>query len=114
MDSIQQEMGTQEIGKVLLAYNEDGGFGHAEFIPTMVFQANEDLLSRFKEVECKSGEQKIINDAGAVFAAWFQRMNDIELADRSQYHIDTELVSCEKYPSGAVSIVIVKFVFKHL
>jgi hypothetical protein len=109
-----QIMETQEIGKVVLVYSEDGEFDHAYFIPTMEFKADQELMSRFKEVECKSDEDKIISDASSVFAAWFQKMNEIELADRAQYHIEPELISCEKHSNGKVSKVQIKFVFKHL
>ncbi len=105
----------QEIGIVTLYYNEDGSFKTADFIPTMQITVTSELMNELFNVETQKGEDVVKEQANNVFATWFQRMNEIELADREKYEIATELAApCERYDNGVISKCSMRFVFKNL
>lgn len=45
-------------------------------------------------------------------AAWFTKMNEIELADRDRYDINSEIVGCDKHPNGSIKKCTLKYTFK--
>lgn len=105
----------QEIGIVTLYYNEDGSFKTADFRPTMKITIHSELMNELFSIETQKGEDIVKEQANSVFATWFQRMNDIELADREKYEIATEMVApCERYENGVVSKCEMRFIFKAL
>lgn len=114
-------MDNQEIGIATLHYDKKGHYNGGGFEPTMQIEISQGLMSELTGV-CIDGEdkiaehvnQKIRDQADMVFATWFQKMNEIELADRSQYEIGTEVTHCSKYPNGKIRSVKLRFVFRHL
>lgn len=105
----------QEIGVAILHYNEDGSFKTAEFKPTIIVKIDSKMMDELFNIETQKGEDIVKEQANNVFATWFQRMNDIELADREKYKIVTELVApCERYDSGIISKCSIKFIFKEI
>lgn len=106
----------QEIGIATLMYNSDGVFSEANFKPTMMVSVNDKMMTELIDaVDCNSHDDIISNQANGVFAAWFQRMNEIELADRSQFEIAAELIEpCERWDNGVVKLCKIRFMFKHL
>lgn len=104
----------QEIGVSELSFDRDGKLVYGHFNPTM--QIKVDNISDFiTGIDCKDEDANIINKATQVFATWFQRMNDIELADRSQFEISTQFIEpCERWDNGIVKLAKIRFVFKHI
>lgn len=104
-----------KIGIARIEYNEDGTVKSAIFEPTMKVEAKADTLSPFLSIEDgNSSEEAVKEHAIIALATWFNKMNEIELADREKYTIDTEVVSCEKYPSGSIKICQIEFHFEEL
>lgn len=100
------------IGTVHLEYDELGKLIQAFFNPEIKIEADEDLLTKLSEIK-NSDEKNICEQANTLFATWFSKMNEIELADRTEYHIINELVACEKFDSGAIKSCAIEFNFEH-
>lgn len=110
------EIENQEIGIATLLYNEDETPLCAHFKPTMdIKMGSREILEMADQVDCTGKDHEILNQANGVFATWFQRMNDVELADRSQYEIAAEFIKpCERWENGKIKGCNIRFVFKHL
>lgn len=107
-------MENTEIGIATLEYDDKGNFIAGSFTPigTQILPKE---MAEFGEVSCESGEEKIKEQACNVFAAWFQKMNDIELADREEYKIESDLAQpSEFYPSGGIKKCYIKFTLKKI
>lgn len=84
-----------EIGTVDLYYDEKGSFVSATFKAEPLDTDKDALLDRLKFTDGTS-EDAIQSQAQVILAAWFSRMNHIELADREKYQIVTEVVECSR------------------
>ncbi len=106
----------QEIGIAELEYDALGKLTRSAFMSTMELTDRDSLLKSFVAISCKAGEEKIKEQACNVLSAWFQRNNDIELADQEKYQIVSEFVSpCEYWPdSEQIKKVSIKFIFKQI
>lgn len=106
----------KEIGVATLNYSVDGEFETAQFSPTMKVDVSSELMQELIDsVDCKNEDEVVKNQAFGVFASWFQKMNEIELADRAQYEVAAELVApCERWENGQVKQCQIRFIFKHL
>lgn len=82
-----------EIGKSVLYYDENGKLETVEFVPSMSVKLTNEELARFAKIDGNS-ESEIENAANAALATWFQKTNEIELADRSEWKIVTTVQRC--------------------
>lgn len=103
----------QEIGTAILNYNPKGEFINASFKPSMEITLDQEGMKAFETVVNNQDEKIVKEQACNVFAAWFQKINEIELADQLKYMIDGEFAGpCEKYEDGKIKSCTIKFVFK--
>lgn len=105
-------MDNLEIGIATIEYSKGGEIASASFSPTMNFRADEELLSRLDFAPHASNEILLKEHADRVFSAWFNKMNEIELADREEYEIVSEIVECLKFESQEIKKCVIKFTFK--
>ncbi len=103
-----------ELGIAQIEYNEYGQATQATFSPTMKIDIDPTLLQQITDIDVKDNPDIIKENANYVFASWFAKTNEIELADRDHYGIDTEIVDCQKDSNGIVRVCRIKFVFKEL
>lgn len=97
-----------KIGKATIVYDENGNAVEATFTPSSQFND----LSKFRDqlLQVKGGEQeKIISNAERVMASWLNQVNDVELADREQYKITSQVRDCVKNDLGDVRSVSIQF-----
>jgi hypothetical protein len=99
-----------KIGIVKLEYSVNGLVTAATFEPTMKIEYDGKLLNDLAAIE-SAGEKKLCEQANVVFASWFAKMNEIELADRSEYHIVNKLINCTTL-HGAVKSCEIEFSFE--
>lgn len=105
----------KEIGVAVLNYDGNGAFVNATFTPTIGVEMDAKDMEFFKKVDCNQSEDNIKAEAEAVFATWFQSLNEVELADREFYTIATELTRpCEYWDNGKIKSVSPRFIFKQL
>lgn len=75
----------QEIGIATITTNQAGTtVVRASFKPTMQLDACDELIKQLQDC-LPAGDVK--SKAETVFAAWFSKLNEVELADRSEYKI---------------------------
>lgn len=102
-----------EIGTVGITYDKQGTATKAEFNPTVGFNLDTNVIKQLASI--KQQDPEILKqNAGFVMAAWFSKLNDIELADRDKYEIATEIVSCDRYSDGKIKMCRIRFTFKEL
>lgn len=103
-----------ELGIARIEYDKDGQATLATFTPTMNVQIDKSVLRQLSTLEVKNDPSVIKDNANYVFASWFAKTNEIELADRDHYGVDTEVVECVKDEAGNIRLCVIKFVFKEL
>lgn len=102
-----------EIGKSVLYYDENGKLDRIEFAPTMKVELDSKELVKFAKITGHD-EVTIAISANAAVATWFQKTNEIELADRSQWQIETKVDACSKLSNGRISKCSLTHYFKHI
>jgi uncharacterized protein YuzE len=102
------------IGEVLIGYNEDGTVAGVLFTPASLKLAGvmSQIPKLFKDTNGKQDREQIKKSAELVFGAWFNQMNEFELADREKYEIVSEIGDCEEYPDGGVKSCLILFTFR--
>lgn len=103
-----------EIGIVTITYNNQGDVVSADFNPTMRIEVQEDLKQQLISVKENEDSEKLQANADLVMGAWFSKITDIELADRSEYHIVSELLRCNRYPDGKVRLCSMLYKFEKI
>lgn len=101
------------IGQVAMEYSENGQVINASFTPSIVVKADEFLLGQLKTIP-QTDADVLKHNADLVLASWFNKTNEIELADREKWTIVSAVVDCDKYPSGAVKRCILEYTFKQI
>lgn len=99
-----------KIGIAEIVYSEDGKVLRAFFTPTMRIGNVAEQLMKIRH----GNAAQIRQDAEIVLSSWFNKMNEIELADRSEYEISSEVLSCTQYPDGGTKRCKIEFTFKKL
>lgn len=107
-------MKQQEIGVTTLEYDDAGNLITSYFEPTMKVVVDETLLKAIKEVKNSEDSESIKQHAEVALASWFSKMNEIELADRDEWTISSEVKHCEKWPNNKVKKCVIQFEFKRL
>lgn len=83
----------------------------ADFIPTMKVSLDDNLLEQLKSIQQPNDGNVVKSQADLMLAAWFSKMNEIELADRTQYTIKSKVVDCTKWPNGKVRLCKLNYYF---
>lgn len=99
------------IGSAVIEYDAAGKVTTAYFEPSIKIDLAEALGGRFTELAAPTPEE-LKGNADIVLGAWFSKMNEVELADRDRYTIESEIVECEQYPNGTVKRCILRYTFK--
>lgn len=107
-------MKTQEIGIVTLDYNEDGVATEATFNPTMKVNLDIKALLQLTAIPADKSPQHVEDNAGFVLASWFERLNEIELADRDHYRVAPKVIKCDNYPNGRIKHCEIAFNFQEV
>lgn len=94
----------ETLGTITLDYNESGTLLTGTFKPEAFTKGLIDVRP------LPEGEPT--DHAQTIISAWFQRQNDIELADNEKYKIETTLETCDKWPNGHYrqAVLTVKFI----
>lgn len=104
------------IGQAVILFNEEGKAVGSMFTPEGIKINNLAMFAEVGEVlapvEGNKGQENIRKAAETVFAAWFNKMNEIELADREKFEIVTEVLKCEEYSPGKVKSCTIAFIFR--
>ena len=99
------------IGKVQLNYKEDGKLLSASFTPKITV-TSEELFDQFGDCTNKSAEQ-VQQAAQLMLAAFFNRLNDIELRDMEVTDIEAKVVDTVRYASTAdIKSIEIDFIYK--
>ncbi len=107
-------MESKEIGVVRISYDKHGVVTEASFNPTMKINLEPKVLLQLSAIKGSEDHEAIHSNAAMVMATWFNKMNEIELADRNKYEIVSELFHCEKYSDGKVKECAIYFIFKEI
>lgn len=103
------------IGVATLMYDKTGKVTAASFAPAALFDKIDlNQLAQIKPDGSGDDEVSMTRNAELVLSSWFTRMNEIELADRDQFKISTEVLSCERYKTGEVMIFMASFSFEKI
>lgn len=105
-----------EIGFVTTVYTELGDIVKelSAFKPTLQGTVSKDIEDQILNIKSSDSSEAIKSNAMLLLASFFNRMTEIELADRSEYEIDSEVIECDKYPDGAVRKCVLRFFFKSI
>lgn len=103
-----------EIGRVKLSYKLKGTVESASFTPSIKVELDSKLIKEISTIQSSTDVERIRNSSEMVFAAWFTRLNNIELADRNLYRIISKVDKCEKYPDGSVRECEIIFSFERI
>lgn len=101
-----------EIGIVDIDYSSKGEVKNASFRPTLKVKADATLKKQLLNLQSSSDSAVIKSNAELMFASWFSKINEIELADRDEYEIHSDMVTCLRYKSGMVKKCVMKFSFR--
>ncbi len=100
------------IGTATLIFTDIGSIKQATFKPEAISTPLVGLdLTQIDQ--CQNVEQ-IQQKADAVFATWFSRMNEIELADREKYTIKSKITKCIKFETGIPQVCEIQYSFEKL
>ena len=104
------------IGVTTLFFTEQGEAAVATFTPERMelsdLSIRQQIRRLFAPVEGNKGPEAVKSAAELVFAAWFNKMNEIELADREKYEIVSEVIECKEYSPGKVKSCTIAFIFR--
>ncbi len=100
-----------EIGIVTVEYDQQGSVKRANFKPTIEVLPSSVLIRQL--LALPSGEERdtVKANADLVFAGWFSQINEIELSDRNENPISSEVITCEKWPLGKVKTCVLRYLW---
>lgn len=101
------------IGIAELKYNIHGFVVMSSFKPSLNIEHTEKLAEILNKIEC-TDVSKIKQQADIVFASWFSRITDIEIADRSKYVISSNIITCKKFKNGKTKNCAIEYSFKEV
>ena len=95
-------MERQKIGTVELKYNEKGELESSKFTPEpIIMGVKKDQL--YIEAISKTDEvEKIKALADISFSSWFNNISEIEISDKKEFEIVSEVSLCEKLDTNTV------------
>lgn len=103
-----------EIGTANISYDENGKATSVLFVPSDTLNVIDDpaLLKELKTIPCSENSEDIRENAQLAMGAWWAKLNEIELADRNEWRMDTDVIECVKWPNGRVQMCSIRFVFQ--
>lgn len=105
-----------ELGFVTTVYTESGEIIKelSAFKPTLEGKVTQDIEDEILNIKSSNSSEAIKSNATLLLASFFNKMTEIELADRSEYEIDSDVIECDKYPDGTVRKCVLRFFFKSI
>src|SRR5687767_9610676 len=100
-----------EIGTAEIQYNRNGIPEGTLFVPAKLARNLTVVEDGLMETEPKSVTDAK-DQAQKVLADWFAHVGNIEIADREEGYIDSELVDCEKWPDELPKSCTFRFYWK--
>lgn len=98
----------EKIGVATIEYNGKGAVVRANFQPIKKFEVD---LSQLKGNE---DEKTVRDNAELIMASWFSKVNEIELADRDKFKIESKVLDCRKWPDGTIKKCWIEFYLKEI
>jgi hypothetical protein len=103
---------TTQIGYAVIEYDLQGRATSARFEPTLQVSYDPNLERQLKAIRHPKDEETIRTNAQRVLGAWFNKVTEVELADRETHEIVAENIRCEKYDNGAIKKCTLQFILK--
>lgn len=85
----------ENIGRVTISYNKNTKQVYHHFEPTPRIVSKEEI--DLEDLDCTKDESNIETRVKQAVSSWFNKMNDVELADRTQYEIKLIKVHIKYY-----------------
>ena len=99
----------EQIGIATVNYDEAGNVVSANFEPKLKVE-NVDV-KQLLSIKADPDVDVVKHNAEMVMASWFTKINDIELADRDDYNIVSEVLRCERYDNDKIKTCSIAFYF---
>lgn len=100
-----------QIGTVTIEYNRSGVVTSHKFNPLIKVDNSQELRRELKNVNGENADV-LKHNADVIVAAWFSKVNQVELEDREQYSVESEVIACEKYNTGGIKKCVLKYFLK--
>lgn len=100
------------LGNVTIGYNTSGDVVSASFKPAEKIDFDKKLLLQLQTIRDYDNSEKLQKNAEHVFAGWFQKVIDIELADINEHQIRSKIIRCDKYGNGLIRECEMNFYFE--
>ena len=109
-------MQSTEIGIVTVNYDKEGNIirEQSHFVPTIKTTVDDSIVEQLRNIKANDDSEILRHNANLILAGFFNQINEIELADRSEYVVDSEVVKCESYPNGGVKTCVLKYLFRRI
>lgn len=106
-------MKNTEIGLVTIDYNPEGILVSANFKPTMQVELSDETKQSLNEnLKNQENSDVLKENSDLVLGTFFSAMTEIELADREEYEIVSEIDKCDTYENGATKQCVIKYLFQ--
>jgi hypothetical protein len=105
-----------KIGTVIVNYDQEGNVleKFTAFVPTMNIPVDKELGKQLIKLKQENNETILKDNSDLILASWFSKMNEIELADRNSFKIESMIVSCDKYSNGKIRKCILDYYFERV
>lgn len=101
-----------EIGIAILNYDRKGKLISGLFTPTLAVEVPDLFKETMETITATTTPDLLKTHSDMVFAGFFVKMNEIELADREDFDVVSEVIECEKWNNGIIRKCIIKYFFK--
>lgn len=101
------------IGIAIVNYDSNGRLLEVQFTPSMQVTLSNAELARLAKIDGQTVET-VESTATFALAAWFQRTNEIELADMNLNKIVTSAKDCKYWDNGKIRQCTVYFNFEKI
>ena len=102
----------KKIGIATIEYDRVGSVTKGTFDPDKDF-GNVDI-KQLLSIKASKDVDVVKRNAETVLASWFSKINEVELADRDQYEVASEVLDCKKYVDGKVKKCSIQFYLKEV
>ena len=101
-----------KIGIATVNYDENGYPISQSFVPGTNVNPDDELLNQLKQIPVTDNSEVTKENADMILAGWWAKMNEIELADREEYKIYSNVINCVKYPNDLIKECSIEYIYK--
>lgn len=102
-----------KLGRAVITYNKLGTLLAAQFQPEFVSQIEANYLSTLlPQGDAPPDPSYLADVARAAMADWFNKVTNIELADRALFELEARVGECERWPNGVIKQCDIEFIFQ--